>query len=80
MKIKLGKLIKGAGKVLDGAVLGGVIQNKKGYTDDSPTGQVDKVRLFGGVLSSIALIVLLYLLATGKISFEEFQQGIEAVK
>lgn len=78
MKKKKG-LLKKVGTALDTALLGGVIFSKNSATDESPAGSINKPALLGGVISSIALLVLLYLLATGKISFDEFKEGVEAI-
>lgn len=80
MGLKLGKILKGAVKIVDQALLGGIISNKKDNTVEYPTGRIDYARLIGGIASSLALLVFLYLLATGKISFDEFKEGIEATQ
>ena len=80
MAIKIKGILKVVGKIADGALLGGVFQNKNSEAPDSPVGHTDKVKLIGGVVSSIALLVLIYLLATDKISFDEFQQGVESIQ
>ncbi|MCE7996416.1 MAG: hypothetical protein HEP71_30845 [Roseivirga sp.] len=79
MKKKKG-LLKTIINVVDSALLGGVLQNKQSSTESHPVGAVNWPHLIGGVVSSIALGVLVYLLATGKISFDEFQEGVKTVK
>jgi hypothetical protein len=80
MGLKLGKILKGIVKVADTAILGGVLSNKNSDSPDSPKGQIDTSALIGGIASSLALIAFIYLLATGKISFDEFKEGIELTK
>lgn len=73
-------LLKKVFQFVDSAVLGGVFQNKQSSTDSHPTGMVNWPHLIGGVISSVALGVLVYLLATGKISFDEFKEGVTTIK
>lgn len=80
MGLKLGKILKGVVKVADQAVLGGVLSNKGEDTSDAPRGVVDKVKLFGSALSSLAFLILLYLLLTGKIDFDQFKEAVDASK
>lgn len=77
MGLKLGKILGGVLKVVDKVALGGVIGNKNKDTAESPKGQIDKMSLIKGILFSVAMLVLLYLLVTGKISFDEFIEGVE---
>lgn len=75
--MKLGKILKGALRIVDNAVLGGVITNKRENNEAAPAGSFDHQRLIGQIIAGIVTLVFLYLLATGKISFDEFKQGVE---
>lgn len=80
MGLKLGKILKGALSIVDKAVLGGVIGNLKEDTASNPKGKLDYNKLMKNGLASIVLLVLLYLLATGKISFDEFSSTLQESK
>ncbi|WP_252937095.1 hypothetical protein [Roseivirga pacifica] len=78
--MKLGKVLKGALSIVDKAVLGGVIGNLKEDTASNPKGKLDYNKLMKNGLVSIVVIVLVYLLATGKISVGEFKELLQESK
>ena len=80
MALRLGKIIKGIVKVVDTAILGGVLSNKNSDSPDSPKGNIDVATLVGGVVSSLALIAFIYMFVTGKITFEELKEIIEMTR
>jgi len=71
---KIFKVIK---NIIDAGLLGGMLSNKKANHPDAPAGSVNWGAVVGGIASSIALLALVYLLVTGKITFDEFKEGQE---
>lgn len=53
------KVLKGIGRFLDAAVLGGAIKNLKSDTPDSPRGHIDWQALIGHLTTIILLIAFL---------------------
>lgn len=70
------KVLKTIGQIVNHGLLGGVLTNKKTVTSDSPIGSWDKPALAGSIFSSIVTIVVLYLFATGKLTFDQLTQLI----
>jgi hypothetical protein len=79
-KLRLGNILKGVVKVVDTAVLGGVLSNKNSDSPDAPKGKIDVATLLGGIVSSLALLAFLYMFVTGKISLDELKEMIEMTK
>lgn len=70
-KLLASPLVKGAGRFLDSAVLGGAVKNFKDEATDSPKGSIDYPALIGSLAIPILLIVLY---ATGVITMVEVEQ------
>jgi hypothetical protein len=80
-KLRLGNILKGVVKVVDTAVLGGVLSNKNSDSPDAPKGKIDALAtLLGGIVSSLALLAFLYMFVTGKISLDELKEMIEMTR
>ena len=71
---KIGKLIKGIAGIADNAFLGGVISNFKEKAEGFPEGKINWGKVVATVISSTIPIILLILLATGKITMEDVQK------
>ena len=65
--------------VVDTGLLGGVLSQKKANHPDAPAGVNNWGALIGGVVSSLAFLMLLYFWLTGKISDDQFQEGVNAL-
>lgn len=61
-------LIKGIGRFVDSAVLGGAVKNLKDEAKDSPKGSMDYPALIGSLAIPVMLIILV---ATGVITIGE---------
>ena len=66
------KLLKKVKDVAEVALLGGVNTLKNSDSSDSPLGKTPKAKAIGGILSSVALILLLIALISGKLSLSDF--------
>ena len=75
MKLINKPLIKGALKTVP--ILGDLVDNLTEGTFDAPEGVLDKNKLIFQIVRITILVVLLYLVFSGKIDFDEAEQAKE---
>lgn len=81
MGLKIGKFLGKVVKLAEKVVLGGAISNLNEDTAENPKGKFSFLKLLkGDIWYAIAFYIFLYLLLTGKIDWEQFEQGIEAAE
>ncbi|TNE75109.1 hypothetical protein EP331_00035 [bacterium] len=64
---------------LDKVVLGGAFQKKAQELPNSPAGEFDKSSLVKAIGGRVILLVLVYLFATGKLTFEQLESLIDSL-
>ena len=78
MGLRIGKFLGKVLKVVDKVVLAGAITNVTEDTAQNPRGRIDLVQIRKNIIYPIVLLILLYLLISGKIDFDQFEKILES--